>query len=202
MKEIWDDRFASDSYLYGMEPNPQFKEFIDKLPVGTLFLPGEGEGRNAVYAAQKGHNVLAIDQSIEGKRKALQLAAKHSVHFEYLNTNLFDPKLAAPQFDAAALVFLHLPPHIRHTYHQFVTQSLKPNGKLFVVGFSIDQLPLSSGGPKDPTWLYTTQLLTNDFPHLTIVSNQQIECVLNEGTGHQGKASLVVMEGVKPEFGD
>ena len=51
MKEFWNERFSSDTYLYGEEPNPHFKEFIDNNHKGNILLPGEGEGRNAVYAA-------------------------------------------------------------------------------------------------------------------------------------------------------
>jgi len=75
-KEFWDHRYSENEYAYGTEPNSYFKAFIDTHLPGKVLLPGEGEGRNAVYAALKGWEVTAIDQSIEGLKKATALAEK------------------------------------------------------------------------------------------------------------------------------
>jgi SAM-dependent methyltransferase len=197
MKELWDERFSGDEYMYGIAPNPQFKTFIDNLPKGTLLLPGEGEGRNAVYAAAMGHKVVAIDQSIEGQRKALLLAHRFQTHIDYRVVDLMDSDLIHEPFDAIALVFLHLPLELRGIYHSFLQRCLKPGGKLFVVGFSTEQLKYASGGPNHIDWLYTPQILSNDFMEMEIVRNEQIVVGLSEGFGHQGQASLVVFEAVK-----
>ena len=74
IKEQWDNRYSADDYIYGIEPNSYFKSIIDSLKPGSLLLPGEGEGRNAVYAASKGWKVTAYDISTEGRKKAMALA--------------------------------------------------------------------------------------------------------------------------------
>ena len=65
MKEFWNQRYSDSEYAYGKKPNRFFKREIDRLNPGSLFLPGEGEGRNAVYAATKGWNGHALDSSSE-----------------------------------------------------------------------------------------------------------------------------------------
>ncbi|QQP51340.1 Uncharacterized protein FKW44_012666, partial [Caligus rogercresseyi] len=79
----WDSHFAQDEYVFGEEPNVYFKEELDKLEVGKILLPAEGEGRNGVYAAKKGWKVFAFDQSMKGKAKAEKLAQKHGVTLDY-----------------------------------------------------------------------------------------------------------------------
>ena len=54
MQEFWDQRFDIKEFVYGRHPNAFFKDFIDHHKAGSLLLPAEGEGRNAVYAALKG----------------------------------------------------------------------------------------------------------------------------------------------------
>lgn len=198
MKEIWDERFSGTDYMYGTEPNPQFKLFIDNLSKGSLLLPGEGEGRNAVFAARMGHTVTAVDQSEQGKIKAMALAHQHGIEFDYLTIDLLDSQLTLYPYDAVALVFLHLPPGFRAIFHQHLHRLIKPNGHLFIVGFSTEQLDYHSGGPKTLDWLYTPELLANDFNNYQIVQNEKITTHLSEGQGHQGEASLVIFEAVKP----
>jgi len=74
MIDFWNARYAAAEYAYGTEPNAFFKAQLDQLTPGRLLLPAEGEGRNAVYAAKKGWEVVAFDQSDAGQKKALKLA--------------------------------------------------------------------------------------------------------------------------------
>ena len=92
---FWDERYSSEEYVYGVEPNQFFKQVLDKIPVpGKLLLPGEGEGRNAVYAAKCGWLVDAYDQSINAQKKALKLAEINDVIINYSVVDLakFNPQ--------------------------------------------------------------------------------------------------------------
>ena len=92
---FWDERYSSIEFVYGTEPNIFFKDELDKLNTGNILLPGEGEGRNAVYAAVKGWNVDAVDFSIIAKEKALNLAEENSVSINYEITVAL-PTIRAP----------------------------------------------------------------------------------------------------------
>lgn len=61
MKEMWDKRYGNTEYAYGEEPNAFFKKTLDKLDLkGSILLPAEGEGRNAVYAAKKENGSICL----------------------------------------------------------------------------------------------------------------------------------------------
>ena len=72
--DFWNERFGKEEFIYGTEPNQFFKEQLQNLEIGTLLLPAEGEGRNAVYAATQGWEVSAFDISEQGRVKAIFLA--------------------------------------------------------------------------------------------------------------------------------
>src|SRR5215467_1120403 len=79
----WNDRYSNDEYAYGELPNNYFKEQLEKLNAGTLLLPAEGEGRNAIFAAKLEWSVSAFDISSEGKIKADRLGKKNNVKIDY-----------------------------------------------------------------------------------------------------------------------
>ncbi len=81
--DFWNERYAEDKYAYGIEPNDFVKQELQKLKPGKILFPAEGEGRNAVYAAQLGFDVYAFDPSEEGRRKALKLARENNVNINY-----------------------------------------------------------------------------------------------------------------------
>ncbi len=197
MKDFWNERFSSDTYVYGEHPNESLKAFIDRNRAGVILFPGEGEGRNVIYAAQKGWDAKAIDQSDIGKEKALKLATKSNVEIEYSVGDILTFDYKCESFDAIALVFFHLPPNIRKEIHNCLIHLLKPNGKIFIVGFSQEQLQYSSGGPKDIDMLYSEELLKEDFRELEVIRCSKNELELNEGPGHNGLGSVIEFEGKK-----
>jgi hypothetical protein len=83
MQQFWDQRYQESEWVYGEAPNAFFKAFIDQQPPGTLLLPAEGEGRNAIYAASKGWTVEAFDFSPVAREKALAGAAAKGVKIRY-----------------------------------------------------------------------------------------------------------------------
>jgi len=190
-KEFWDARYSQTVYVYGTQPNDYLKKFIDSRTPGKIFLPGEGEGRNAVYAALKGWDVVAVDLSTEGKRKAENLARENKVSITYRAGNLLDFPYQEDEFDAVALIFLHLPPEIRLLIHKQFIRSLKPGGFLLIEAFSKDQLGRPTGGPPSIELLYDRFLLNRDFRLLKILELYHTNEQLNEGPFHSGEAALV-----------
>jgi len=130
--EFWDERYSSNEFAYGTEPNIYFKNELDKLSPGNLILPGDGEGRNSVYASKNGWKVDAIDFSTVAKEKALKLAEEKSVKINFEVANLAEYKPKTNYYDAAAIIFLHLNPQIRSAIHSRIVDSLKPGGTLII----------------------------------------------------------------------
>ena len=83
MKEFWNNRYSEKEFVYGELPNVFLAEELKKLEPGTIILPCEGEGRNAIYAAQLGWEVRAFDFSESARHKAETLADKKQVDISY-----------------------------------------------------------------------------------------------------------------------
>ena len=109
MKDFWNSRYKEETFAYGTKPNAFFKENIDKLSIGTILLPAEGEVRNAVYAVRKGWDVMAFDFSEEAKNKTLKLAQQHEVSLNYDIMNVADFSTENIQFDVIGLFFCPFP---------------------------------------------------------------------------------------------
>jgi 2-polyprenyl-3-methyl-5-hydroxy-6-metoxy-1,4-benzoquinol methylase len=189
--EFWNERFSTDKYIYGKNPNKFFKEQIDQLKPGRLLLLGEGEGRNSVYAAIKGWEVDAADFSQTAKEKALRLAKKNNVNINYAISNLADFTPRENCYDAIGLIFIHLKPGSRKIVHKRIVNSLKNTGLIILEAFEKEQLGKSSGGPQDEEMLYSKEELEYDFKALKIHILEEKTVLLDEGDSHKGKASLI-----------
>ena len=113
---FWGERYAQEEFIYGTQPNEFFKAQLDKLDAGKLLLPAEGEGRNAVYAASQGWEVVAFDISEKGKDQASGLAKEKQVfvHYEISGVLEFQSDV---KFDAIGLCYAHFPANIRKQAH-------------------------------------------------------------------------------------
>ncbi len=191
MKEFWNERYNTESYVYGTEPNSFFRKQLTEYHPGRLLLPMEGEGRNAVFAAEKGWQVDACDYSGQAREKAHNLAASRGVTISYRICDMTRPDLASGIYDAAALIYAHMPPQERKRFHAAVAYSLKPGGILIMEAFHKSQTGNDSGGPRDASLLYDTTMLRDDFHDLRIVKLEQKEVTLDEGPGHRGRAAVV-----------
>jgi len=183
--------------VYGHEPNEFFRREIEKLIPGRLLLPGEGEGRNAAFAASLGWEVVAFDQSIQGKKKAMELAKRNTVSFDYLVADIEAFSAEEETFDCLAIIFVHFPERERKRLHQKLLAFLKPGGTFIMEVFSKDQLGRKSGGPQHPELLYTEQDMTEDFGHLKELQIAATETQLKEGRYHEGTAAVIRLTGRK-----
>lgn len=196
MEHFWDKRYRDSGFAYGQEPNVFFQEQIALLPVGKILLPAEGEGRNAVYAAQKGWEVHAFDSSIVARDKALRWAADLGVSLDYRIADFEQVAYLEADFDCIAFVFTHFPKEKQQAYFQRLFHFLKPGGNVIVEVFSEDNLPLRTvhpqiGGPATPDMLFGLEDMEgifHDFAHKIV---QQVYTELHEGVFHNGTASVI-----------
>jgi hypothetical protein len=195
---MWDERYRTDTYAYGKDPNLFFSTQLEMIVPGRLLLPGEGEGRNAVYAASRGWSVDAFDQSAFGKIKALALAGELGVEIRYRVCAMEDFPFGQDQYDAVGLIFFHLDPARRALLHRKACESLKPGGSLILEAFHKEQLNRNSGGPQSPELLFDEGALASDFESLEIRLLEKNEIMLDEGSFHRGEAAVVRFLGIKP----
>lgn len=187
---MWNEVYSCDDYYYGTEPNDFLAAQINQLSGRVLSL-AEGEGRNAVFMAERGLDVWAVDGSSIGLEKAQALAACRNVSFttEVVDLNHFTP--AAQSIQGAISIFAHLPSAARRALHQRVEQALQPGGIFLLEGYSQAQLPRSTGGPKNPDMLFSLEELLKDFTGSEMLLGQEIDREVLEGRGHTGVASVV-----------
>ena len=197
MSSFWNERYREGGFAYGDEPNVFFAEQIDKLSAGTIILPCEGEGRNAVFAASKGWEVNAFDTSVAGKSKALQLAYRQNVRLSYTIEDAVKAAFPNNTADVVAFIYAHFPESIRKQIHRKAIGWLKPGGRIVLEVFNPLQLQNTSGGPKDVTMLYTKEMLLDDFAELEIELLETIQIELQEGKYHDGKADVIRFVGVR-----
>lgn len=202
MKEKWDDRYSRKEFAYGEEPNAYLREQLRSIPSGTILFPAEGEGRNAVYAATLGWTVFAFDLSIQGKKKALQLADKHQVEVKYDVGEFQSLSYKANQFDAIALIYAHFPASSKSSYHKILTTYLRPGGMLIFEAFSKKHMDYmrqdeTMGGPKEIEMLFSLEEIASDFHNFDILELVEQEVELQEGLFHNGKGSVVRFVGRK-----
>ena len=197
MKEQWNQRYSSNEYHYGKEPNQFLKEELPKLKPGNILFPGEGEGRNAVYAATLDWNVDAFDFSDEGKTKTDNLAEEFGVKINYQINDFtsFQPK--ENYYDAVGIFFIHQPEEVKKELFQKVIKSLKPSGKIIFECFEKEQINYSSGGPKDESFMYSLEEVITEFIDLDFEKLSKEKIVLEEGKGHKGEAVVIRFVGEK-----
>jgi SAM-dependent methyltransferase len=190
--DFWNTRYRESEPVYGTEPNAFLASEVDRLkPGGSVLCLGEGEGRNAVFLASQGMDVTALDYAEAGLERTRELAASRHVTVNLVHADLSTHELSPASFDAVVAIFVHLPPPLRTKVHQAVLRALRPGGVFLAEYFSKDQLRFSSGGPKDPSLLYTVDDVRADFTSGTIERIEQTEVDLREGRYHQGRASVI-----------
>jgi SAM-dependent methyltransferase len=195
---FWDKQYSAiDGYKYGTRPNAFLMAEAHRLPRhARILVPGDGEGRNGVWLASQGHDVLTVDISEVGVARSRALATQFGVTIDTLVADLKVWTPAAGAFDAVVLTYLHMPPAMRTAVHRKVAAALRPGGLLLLEAFHPRQLGRSSGGPKEIELLYTLEDVRADFnDKLDEELGAELETQLDEGPGHQGIAAVTRYRG-------
>ncbi|NLC61006.1 MAG: class I SAM-dependent methyltransferase [Gammaproteobacteria bacterium] len=189
----WDQRFSSADYVYGTEPNAFLVSHAHRLRPGMSALAvADGEGRNGVWLAGQGLNVLSIDASRVGLAKARDLADRLGVNIDMEVADLSAWAWPQDRFDLVAAIFIQFAgPPLRDEIFAGMQRALKPGGLLLLQGYRPEQLAYGTGGPPDATQLYTADLLREAFAGMRILHLAEHDSVINEGRGHAGMSALV-----------
>lgn len=196
---MWNERYARDAYAYGKEPNDFIRAQETRLPAGSRVLCiAEGEGRNAVFMAGRGHAVTAMDQSSEGMAKARRLAAERGVDIATVRANAEDFDLGREAWDGIVSVFAHMPRALRQDLHRRVVTALAPGGVLLLEAYAPKQLEFRTGGPPDVALTMSVQDLQSELAELNFLLAQEVEREVVEGEFHTGMAAVTQIVATKP----
>jgi SAM-dependent methyltransferase len=197
--EHWEARFAGPDYLFGTAPNAFLRAQAAHLKPGQKALTiADGEGRNGVWLAEQGLDVLAIDFSPTALGKARALAAARKVALRIEQVDVISWDWPHQEFDVIAAIFVQFAyPDDRARMFAGIKQALKPGGFLFLEGYGPKQLEYRTGGPTQIERLYTRELLEAAFGDLAAFEIKEYDAEINEGTRHQGMSALIDLVGRK-----
>ena len=195
----WDARFAGEDYLFGEAPNAFLAAQAHRLKPGWSALAfADGEGRNGVWLAEQGLDVLAVDSSAVAQEKARRLAQKRGVSVRFEHADLTNWDFPAAAFDVVAAIFIQFAgPALRPRLFAGLTQALKPGGLLLLEGYRPEQLVFRTGGPPNAENLYTEDLLRAAFADMEIVELASYDEIIREGAAHNGMSALIDLVAVK-----
>lgn len=195
---MWNDRYQNSEYVYGKEPNDFLKTVADQLPAGDILCLAEGEGRNAVFLAQRGCSVTAVDASAVGLKKAQKLATEHKVEICSVVADLADYTIAPNSWNGIISIFCHLPPPLRKKVHRAVVQGLKPGGLFILEAYTPKQLEFGTGGPPKAELMMSLSVLKEELAGLEFDHATELQRDVVEGSLHTGTAAVVQLIARKP----
>ncbi len=193
MSSMWDQRYAGEEYHFGTEPNAFLAAQHHLLKPGMSCLAlADGEGRNGVWLAQQGLQVLAVDSSPVALAKAQKLARARGVEVRFELADLLQWEWGEARYDVVAGIFIQfVPPAQRAVIFAAVKRALKPGGLLLLQGYTPRQLEYRTGGPSQAENLYTEALLRTTFADMEILHLAEHDSHISEGAGHSGMSALI-----------
>ena len=193
MTSVWDERYAGEEYHFGTEPNAFLASQQNLLKPGMSCLAvADGEGRNGVWLAAHGLDVLSVDASSVAQEKAKKLAQQRGVAVKFEQVDLSQWSWGEDRFDMVAAIFIQFaPPDLREQMFAHIKRCLKPGGLLLLQGYTPRQLHYRTGGPSQAENLYTEALLRNAFDDMQILHLREHDDIISEGSGHSGMSALI-----------
>ncbi|MFO1015103.1 MAG: class I SAM-dependent methyltransferase [Caulobacteraceae bacterium] len=196
----WNARFAGDDYLFGEAPNAFLAAQAARLERGwSVLAVADGEGRNGVWLAQQGLDVLSVDSSTVAQEKGRRLARSRGVEMRVELADLAAWPFPKAQFDVVVAIFIQFAgPELRQHLFEEMKSALKPGGLLFLEGYRPEQLAYGTGGPRIAENLYTQAMLREAFADMEILDLEAYDAVIEEGAGHKGMSALIDLVARKP----
>lgn len=195
----WDQRYSDTFASYGTAPNDFVRAVAASIPSGPVLVIAAGEGRDAVFLAERGHAVTAVDLSPVGIANTNALAIRRGVTLTTIVKDLAEFDLGHSKWAGIVAVWAHLPAPLRKRVHAACVEALAPGGALIVEIYAPDQLQREGvGGPPDVDALLTPQMARTEFAGLEFLLCQQAERDVQEGRHHSGPSATTQVLGLKP----
>jgi SAM-dependent methyltransferase len=163
----WDERYAASELVWSATPNQFVAEELGDLPPGLALDVAAGEGRNALWLAENGWQVTAVDFSLVGLDKGRDLQARHprgrDLHVDWVHADALTYDSGALRFDLVLVAYLQLVADERRTAVRRAFAALREGGTFFLVAHDATNLTEGTGGPSDPDVLFTAEEVLGDL---------------------------------------
>ncbi len=193
----WQASFAGPDYRYGRTPNRFLAACRPLFPeTGRALAIADGEGRNGVFLAECGLDVVSVDFASNAQAKARRLADERGVAIDFRLADVLAWDWPEAAFDLVAAICIQFatPPE-RDRIFAGLKRALRPSGLLILTGYRPEQIGFASGGPKEVDKCYTRELLETAFADLADLSIREWDGTVDEGTHHQGRSALIDLVG-------
>ena len=198
-RTAWNERYSARGLAPGTAANQFVAAFAAGLSSRRVLDLGCGQGRNAVWLAQRGHTVTGIDQSDVAIEQARRLAFDNGVRVKFEVADIVEDWSPPPEsFDLAILSYLQLPPATRKVAHAKVAGALTPGGTIFLIAHHSDNLEHGVGGPPHPEILFNEADLASDFASFPLSVNKKVYREVEQQDGVVRLAHDLLFEAVKP----
>ena len=182
-REDWNERYGSADLLWTTEPNRRFAAEAGGLAPGRALDVACGEGRNAVWLAEQGWTVTAVDFSDVALAKAERLAAARGVSIEWVLDDVFAYRPPPRSFDLVALLYLQLRREELVVALSAAAAAVAPGGTIFVLGHDTTNLTDGYGGPKDVAVLFTPEDVVPWLGDLVVERAEKVERTVTRADG-------------------
>jgi SAM-dependent methyltransferase len=198
---MWDERYAAPEYIFGTAPNAFLASQAHRLQIGwTALAVADGEGRNGVWLAEQGLEVLSMDLSAPAQAKALKLAEERGVVLMLEQTDIATWRAPAAAFDLVAAIFIQFAaPELRTQIFREMKRAVKPGGLILLEGYRPEQLTYGTGGPRIVENLYDEAMLRAAFADFEILELNAYDAEIEEGAGHHGMSALIDLVARRPK---
>jgi SAM-dependent methyltransferase len=192
-REEWNDRYAGTQLVWTAQPNRFVVAELEALPPGRALDLACGEGRNAVWLAERGWRVTGVDFSDVALAKARRLAAARGVEVEWADLDVRTWEPDPGTFDLVVVLYLQLPEHERRPVHARAAAAVAPGGTLLVVAHHAANPAEGHGGPQNPDVLFTEDDVAQDVAPLRIVRAERVRRPVTTPDGRQVDALDVLV---------
>jgi SAM-dependent methyltransferase len=173
-REDWNARYAQKELLWTAEPNRLFAAEVASLKPGRALDVACGEGRNAVWLAERGWRVTGVDFADVALAKGVELAAARGVEVEWLLGDVLELTPEPLSFDLVVVLYLQLPAEELDVALRRAADAVAPGGTLIVLGHDVTNLSDGYGGPKDVSVLFTPEQVLAALAGLEIERAEQV----------------------------
>jgi SAM-dependent methyltransferase len=190
----WDERYSGDELVWTSTPNQFLVAEAVGLPAGRAVDLACGEGRNSIWLAEQGWDVIGVDFSPVGLAKAKRFADLWGVQVTWVESAVEDWTPPPDGFDLVAMLYLQLPQPARSAALEPAASAVAPGGTLLVIAHDVDNLTRGHGGPPNPDVLYRVSEVTEAAVHagLTVERAEQAIRVVDTDDGPRDAVDTVV----------
>jgi SAM-dependent methyltransferase len=152
----WDERYAEDRQ-WSATPNVLVAELLADLPPGEAVDLAAGEGRHALWLADRGWRVTAVDFSDVGLARGRGQPGAERV--TWVTADVLAWEAPPESQDLVLVAYLHVPLADMRRLLTRAVGWLRPGGRLLVLGHDLENLQRGVGGPQDPDILHSVERL-------------------------------------------